>query len=373
MRVLHVVSNIALGSGIMSVLMNYYRNLDRNKVQFDFFFYDSRKITYADEIVKLGGEAIEMPNIRNPLKFRRSYSTFCKNRKGQYSIVHIHDCFMSFFICDIKRNLGVPKLIIHSHNPKLSDHMLGEIRNRILSYPGYFIADYYFACSKEAGFYAFGKRFNKGTVLNNAIDVRNYRYNVIKRLRIRQELGVNGKFVIGNIAGFRKQKNHHFMIDIFSELLSRENEAVMVFVGSGPTMNEVKEIARDKNIYDKILFLGTRSDIDALLSAFDVFLLPSIYEGLGIALVEAQAEGLPCVFSDTIPVTTNILKDNNTILGLADNPRKWADVLVSRGKKGRIENAEVIDKTIKEAGFDIRVEAIKLQKMYENMICDSGD
>lgn len=373
MRVLHVVSNISLGNGIMSVLMNYYRNLDRNKVQFDFFFYDSRKTTYADEIVELGGKVIEMPNIRNPFKFRRSYSIFCKNRKGHYNIIHIHDCFMSFFICDIKRNLGAQKLIIHSHNPKLSDYMLGEIRNRILSYPSYFIADYYFACSKESGFYAFGAKFNKGTILNNAIDVRNYRYNAIERVRIREELGINGKFVIGNIAGFRKQKNHRFMIDIFSELLSREHESVMVLVGSGPTMNEIKEIARDKDIYDKILFLGTRSDIDVLLSAFDVFLLPSIYEGFGIVLVEAQAEGLPCVFSDTIPVMANILKNNNTVLELADNPKKWADALISRGKKGRVENTEIIDKTIEEAGFNISVEAIKLQKLYEDMICNNGE
>lgn len=368
MKVLHVVSNIAVGNGIMTVLMNYYSHIDRNSIQFDFLFFEHREITFEDRIKSLGGKVYKLPDIRNVIEFRRGYNQFCKNVYGQYDIAHIHDCFMISFLIDIKKKANVNALVVHSHNPRLSDNLVGEIRNRILSLPNYFIPDYYMACSKQSGEYAFGKRFKNGMVLNNAIDLPQYQFDERKREYTRKELEFDGKIVIGNIAGFRKQKNHRFLLEVFKEILAIEPNSELVLVGEGHLKNDIVKLSEDLGLRDKTVFMGTRDDIPELLCAFDIMLLPSLYEGFGIVLIEAQAAGLPCVYSDMIPKETNIVKERNTILSLGFSAKIWADAVFEAIKIDRHIDQDSINMKIGKKGFDISREAEKLRLKYEELL-----
>ena len=378
LKVLHFVSNISIGNGIMSVLMSYYRNINKEQIQFDFVYFDSREKTYASEIKHLGGRTIKLESVTNYFNFRRSFIAFCKANSGKYQIIEVHDYFMFPFIFDIRKRLGVDKIIIHSHNTKYSDHLIGTIRNRLLSIPNNFIPDYYFACSQEAGNFAFGEKFLKnGIVINNAIDISKFYCNSSDRDKIRNDFQITDELIIGHIGGFRPQKNHNFIIDIFKEVLKQVSNAKLMLVSEGPLKTNVENRCVKEGLKDKVCFLGVRDDINSILNSFDVFLLPSIYEGLGIVLIEAQAVGIPCVYSDTIPRVTNILTEFNEVLSLRDSPKSWADAIMRAYRKNRLNRSNrtnrldddaYIKRMLQLAGFDIKIEAKKLEEIYTSMV-----
>ena len=361
MKVLHVVSNISVGNGIMSVLMNYYRNIDREKVQFGFLYSDERPITYEDEIVKLGGSILKIPNAWKIVNFINVKEKLIGDISDEYQILHIHDVFMISFFLDVKKKWGIKKIIVHSHSTRFSDNKFGEIRNRLLAIPNSVVPDYYFACSEDAGVFAFGKKFlRKGFIIKNAIDLDVFLPNINDRKKIRKKLHVENNYVIGHVGGFITQKNHYFLVQVFKRFCQNRKDAKLIMVSDGPLLNEIKQLCKQEKIEDKVLFLGTRSDIPDIMKAFDCFVFPSNYEGLGIVLVEAQTSGIPCVFSDVVPKEVNILKERNTVLSLEDDIEKWVSAI---GDKEFVDSG-CIRKKIQEAGYDIKNESLKLQKLY---------
>lgn len=364
MKVLHVISNISKGNGIMSVLMNYYKNIDRTKIQFGFLFYEDRKITYEKEIISLGGKIHKVESISNLIKFNQDIKKLTINYYKEYDILHIHDFFMTTFLLGIKSRFGIKKIIIHSHNTKFSDHKIREIRNRILSIPNSFVPDYYFACSEEAGKSAFGKKFEKkGIIVNNAIDLKVFHFDEMIKKNIRKELNVESKFVIGHVGGFVNQKNHKFIIEVFKKILERRPDSVLILVSEGPLKNKIQDLCIKDKINDKVLFLGTRDDVYRIMQSFDRFIFPSIFEGFGIVLIEAQAIGVPCVFSDVVPKVVNIISEQNTVLNLRESYDIWADAIINERKAN-----EDVSKKIRNSGFDIVFEAKKIQKLYLEMV-----
>ncbi len=359
--ILHVVSNISVRSGIMSCIMNYYRNM--NGVRFVFLYFDSREITYEEEIKSLGGEVIKLSSPKNVINFFSDLSALKERYINVFDIIELHDPFMVTFFARLKKQLKIKKMIVHAHSTRFSDSRLGEIRNRLLSIGNIFLPDAYFACSSLAGERIFGKKFIKnGSVIYNAIDLSRFMKNKC-RDSLREKYRISESFAIVHIGNFAEPKNHPFIISIFEEICKLRNDAVLVLIGDGERRPSIEKMVKDKQLQSKVLFLGARTDVNELLQMADCFLFPSKYEGLGMAVVEAQAAGIPCVISNMLPEETNVLTMQNKVLSLNDSPVLWAKA-ICESKKEQIDTFSLLS----DAGFNILRESTRVQEIYYRML-----
>ena len=293
-----------LGNGVESVIMNYYRHLNHSKVQFDFICdEDSTRIPY-DEIKKLGGRVFLVPKYQNLPKYLKALEKLFKD--NNYRIVHSNISTLSVFPLYAAKKAGVPIRISHSHstsNPKEWKRNL--IKNILRPFSKRYATDY-FACSELAGRYLFGnKAFDQGEVkiIHNAIDIEKFKFDEVARKKLRKEFGIkDSTIVIGHVGRFVQQKNHTFLVDVFKEYHKKNPDSKLLLVGSGPLEDEIKKKVERLGLIDSVLFLGQRDDTNKLYSVMDIFCLPSLYEGLGVVGVEAQAAGLPCIFSKDVPI-----------------------------------------------------------------------
>lgn len=354
-RVLHVVTYMGRG-GLETMIMNYYRNIDRSKVQFDFLTHRDEIWDYDDEIERLGGKIYHLPRL-NPFshKYLKSLDNFFKEHK-EYKIVHCHqDCLSGIVLKHAKKN-GVPFTIAHSHSSnqnKNLKYLIKLIAKKSL--PKY--ADYLLACGKDAGEWMFNT--SDFTILNNAIDTERYIYNEEKALEMKKKLGITDKFVIGHVGRFRQEKNHSFIIDIFKEVCEKEPNSTLLLVGDGPLEDEIKKKVDDLGLLDKVKFLGAREDVNDLMQGMDVFILPSLYEGIPLTMIESQASGLNCIISDKVP-TECIVTKNVKSISLEESPKYWADEIIKSKNKTR----KNLYNEIQDAKFDIKSNAIWLQGFY---------
>ena len=363
MRVLHIVSNISLRSGIMSFIMNYGRHLAED-VKFEFLYYEDREYDHKAEIVALGGAAYKSPSPTSFRSFQAYLNEFCKQHQSEYDIIHLHDPFLVLFYAPLKKKLLSKSFVVHAHSTRFADSMVGGVRNRIFSIPNLWVPDYLFACSKLAGKKIFGRRFTEeGVVINNAILVNRFRNTPTAREKARNELGVGNKFVIGHIGNFTLPKNHQFIIDVFFQITRMRSDAVLILVGDGELRTQIEAKCTELGIEQKIHFLGVRYDVNEVMCAFDRFIFPSLYEGLGIALIEAQAAGIPSIYSSAVPTETNILKKNNRILDLNQSADEWANAVMD----DKLSVTFGVEQEIENAGFDINIEACRLKELYQSM------
>jgi len=368
MKVLHIVSSISLRSGIMSVIMNYSRLLMKNGVMFDFLYYEERDQDYNDEILALGGRAYKSPSPLTLQAFSSYINLFCKQHRGEYDVIHLHDPFLVMFYSSLKRRLGAKTFIVHAHNTKFSDNPKRELRNRLFAYPSKWISDCQCACSRMAGEVIFGKKFvSNGYVMNNAIMVKKFLNDTNKREAKRKELGIESNFVIGHIGNFIQQKNHNQIIQIFAEVVKKRPDAVLVLVGDGDLRPGIEDRCVELGIRKQVQFLGTRNDVFEIVCAFDRFLFPSLYEGLGIVLIEAQSAGIPCIYSSVVPTDTNIIKENNRIMDLHQSAVEWANAVMDEKLSVMFD----VEQKIRNAGFDIETEAGKLKNLYQVLMENS--
>jgi len=359
-RVLQIVTIMNRG-GLESMLMNYYRNIDRSRVQFDFLEHRSGLHDFTQEINALDGKLFSVPNI-DPLNMN-GYSTklndFFKQNKD-YKIVHSHlDC-MSAFPLKIAQVNEIPIRIAHSHNT--NQELNWKYPVKIISkkfIPKY--ANVLFACGNEAGKWMYGKK--TFSVLNNAIDASKFSFNDGIRNDVRKELGLeSGEFIVGHVGRFNKQKNHKFIIQVFNEVVKINSNSKLLLVGVGELEDEVKKIIDRMNISNKVIFLGIRNDINRIMQAFDIFLFPSLFEGLPVTLIEAQAAGLQCVISDTIS-SESIITSNVKTLSLDEKPLVWAQLLLEIINSHERTNTY---EQIRNHGFDIKQNAKWLEEFYIN-------
>ncbi|MCK0470355.1 glycosyltransferase family 1 protein [Halalkalibacter sp. APA_J-10(15)] len=327
-RVLQVVTIMNRG-GLETMLMNYYRRIDRERIQFDFIVHREEEGHYDQEILDLGGCIYRMPPIR-PGQYR-TYFTMLELffHEHRYVIVHSHINENSAFILKIAKEAGVPCRIAHSHLSDLAiDYKLPfriYARRVLKNQP-----TTYFACSKRAGEWLFGKEIATKDikVLHNAVDVNKFAYDPIKRKKKREELGIQGKFVIGHIGRFNRQKNHKFLIEIFKKVYRCNQHAVLVLVGDGSQKSNIIEKVRRAGIEEAVFFLGVREDIPDLMLAFDLFLFPSLFEGLPVVLIEAQAAGLRCIVSDAITKEVDVT-NRIDFFPLSRSPSEWSEYVLS--------------------------------------------
>lgn len=369
-RILQVIGVMNYG-GAETLLMDLYRHIDRNKVQFDFFVYNysQEKGVYDDEIIALGGRIYygRKRLYREPIAYRREIKDFCRLHK-EYKVVHSHLNMRGGYVLQVYKNYMNCVTIAHSHTayPKLG------VKNRIVNWLGKYLlnssADYFIGCSEDALVAICGHNSDnsKFIVMHNAIEKEKFKYSNDIRIRIRNQIGVGkNTFLIINVARFTAEKNHQFQIDIFKRLLKTRPDSMLIFIGDGPLKPKMEKYAKDVlgGDIEKLMFLGKRSNVNEFLSASDLFLFPSKGEGLGIVLIEAQANGLPCVISkDVIPDEADLHSGLVKRVSLKSHVGEWADACMSVLDE-RL-NAVCAQRSISEAGYDIKKVARWLEEFY---------
>lgn len=363
-RVLHVIGAMDRG-GAETLIMNVYRNIDRSILQFDFLVHETRECDFDSEIRALGGSifSIDRLNGINTVSYIKQCRDFFRMHHN-YCAVHVHIGSSACFVIKEAKKFGL-FCIAHSHNtnPKLS---LLEIGFRLFSYPTRYIADYYLACSRQAGVDRFGKAVvtsNRFSVLNNGIDVNCYKFSSKSRSSMRRDLGIAPEQkAICHIGRFSDEKNHEFLLKAFAKCGGGEFDGRLFLIGRGPLRNDMEQLATDLNIRDKVVFLGVRSDVPDLLMAMDLFVFPSKWEGLGIAAIEAQASGLPCILSPALPDMA-VCSPYAYKMDSLNSTTAWAERMVNepiRADSDRIDGVNYVG----ESGFDITCAAGFLTALY---------
>lgn len=362
-RILHVFGGMTRG-GAETMVMNLYRTIERTKMQFDFIVHTEDKCAYDDEINSLGGRIYRIPRYRgkNHLQYNKAWCVFFQEHP-EYKIIHGHVRSTASIYLKVANKYGLTT-IIHSHSTSSGKGISALVKN-ILQLPLHNIADYLFACSIQSGEWLFGNKSCKRSnfmVVNNAIDLAKFSFNECTRNKIRKELKLDGMFVVGHVGRLHPAKNHDFLLEIFKVLHDKVNNSILLIVGDGELRSDIQEKIELLKLTQSVILTGNRTDVPELLMAMDVFVLPSLWEGLPLTIVEAQASGLPCFISDTITDEVCITPYIRFI-SLSKTAREWTDNIIS---------AEKIDRTsikhyIEESDFDIRVAVKKLTTFYENI------
>lgn len=364
MRILHINSSLARRSGVMSVVMNYFRHIDPSRAVFDFFSYrPDPPDNYQEEIERRGGRCHAVNGGKNILAIRSALRRLLREEGGTYRIAHLHDPALARFLYPVLRANGVETVLVHSHATAYSDTRLGRLRNRLSCRGIERHADMRLACSAAAGEFLFGA--GAFDVVPNAIDLDVFRFNPCARAEKRAELGLDGATVIGHVGRFNAQKNHHFLVSVFDELRRRQDSAILLLIGTGPLQDSVRSLVGQRGLEDRVRFLGQRNDTPELYQAMDLMLLPSLFEGLPMVGVEAQCSGLPMVCADT--VSREIAIGRCVFLPLESPAHHWAQEIgrvLAAGGGPREEGAE----QARRSGFDVSMEAERLLRRYESLV-----
>lgn len=361
-RILHIVYTMNRG-GMESRIMDLYRNLDRTRYQFDFYIESGNHGIYDDEIVNMGGRLYYSKEVyKYNIPNFRSFYQFISNH-GNYKIIYAYNQWSGFYLKEAKK-CGVPNRIAYARTCIQTKSLKNIIKNLVkLNVNKY--ATQRFAVSKKASYWLFGeKKTNVGDVYiwPNAIDTKKFAYTDHVRNEVRQELGLENNYVIIHVGNIRFEKNHGFLLEIFSEIKKKHENAKLILIGGGNI--ECLQLKMKKlNIEEAVAFLGVRQDIPRLLQAGDVFIFPSRYEGFPGAVLEAEASGLNCIISDAI--TDEVILTNHIIsLPLSDSGEKWAEEI----EHFKIVNRENAWKNIKDAGYDIEDLTKKTQRFFNTLI-----
>ncbi len=307
-RVLCIVGCMDAG-GAETFLMKMYRSIDKDKYQMDFCVSARRKGFYDDEIEEMGGRIIPTsPKSKGFIKSFKSIKKIVKQNKYEY-VLRVSQHSLSAMELVAARAGGARTLIYRSSNSSTGGGLINRILHRLCLFMSIGVPDVKIAPSTEAAEFMFGKnsvKKGRAHLLHNAIDIDKYLYNQAARESVREELDISDKLVVGHIGRFAPQKNHEFLLDIFGEISKRQENAVLLLVGTGELQEKIKKKAHDMEIADKVMFLGVRSDIPKILSAMDIFLFPSFFEGMPNTVIEAQGSGLSCIIADTITKEADI-------------------------------------------------------------------
>lgn len=374
-RVLQVFTIMNRG-GAESMIMNYYRKIDRKKVQFDFLVHRSEPGAFDDEIKSLGGVIYRLDPI-NPL-FPKGYYNSLRNFlnvHNSYQIIHSHLNTFSCFPLKIAQEFNIPCRIAHAHiaidrlsllsivsQKESIKETLKKVIKLQLKKKIHRSTTHYFSCGEKAGKWLFGDKTPFAT-MNNAIDADKFIYNPQIALEYRKKLQLKNELVLGHVGRFTSQKNHFFLLQIFASLVKLKSESRLVLVGDGPLRSKIEQEVEKLGIKDKVLILGVRTDIPELYQLFDVFVFPSFYEGLPVTLIEAQAAGLNTLASDTITKEVQ-LTSNIHFLPIEETPEIWANKIMELSSYLRQDMKGVI--TTK--AYDIISNTEKIQKFYIDQI-----
>lgn len=362
-RVAQIMGKMMSG-GVESVIMNYYKNIDRDNIQFDFIIDEDSIIVPIKEIEQLGGRVLKVPPYQNLPKYMIEMTKILKENK--YSIVHSNINALSVFPMMAAKIAGVKVRIAHNHSTASKTEVKKTMIKTVLRPFSKVFPNEYLACSEQAGKWLFGKKFyNNGnvTLIKNAIDISKFIYNEETRNRIRKEMGLENKFVIGHVGRFVFQKNHEFLIDVFSKINKKDKEAVLLLIGEGELENEIKKKVNNLGLNEYVKFLGVRDNVNEIMQAMDVFVFPSRYEGLGMVAIESQAAGIKTIVSEEIPMEVQITKLLE-YCNLEQSSEEWANKILQSKQAYKRCNMK---KELEESGYEITVAAKKLENYYIQM------
>lgn len=360
-RILHVIGIMNRG-GAETFIMNMYRHIDRKKVQFDFVEGSTEPAFFDDEIIQLGGKIYRCPkfNGKNLYIYRKWWIRFFCEHASEYTAVHGHIGSTAAIYLSLAKKYGL-HTIAHSHNTynSLRSSSARQIAYRCFSYPTRYIADSFFACSKEAGVSRFGLRPDC-KVVKNGIDTASFDFNETIRKIKREELNIDSNTkVYGHVGRFSRQKNHSFLIEIMEKIYEKEKNSVLLLIGDGPLKQSIAKLVKEKGLESQVIFLGVRSDISDLLQCMDVFIFPSLYEGFGIAALEAQTSGLPVLCSDKVSKDCYVT-DLVYPISLELDAEYWADTALTLSSNIR----KSYKNEVKNHGFDIVDVAKEMESFY---------
>lgn len=370
-RILHVFGGVSLG-GAESRIMDLYRCMDREEIQFDFLVHaecvETRKAEYYDEEIKsLGGRIFVLPKFKvyNYIQYKRAIKDFFKMHH-QFALVQGHMTSTASLYLPVAKKAGIPIGVAHARSAGVDKGVKGII-TKLLRLPLLKRADYCFACSKEAGAAVFGRKWGKSkkaVVLPNAIALEKYIYNEEMRDKLRKELGIEDCYVIGHVGRFHYAKNHEYLLEVFSSLHAgmkeRDVRAVLLLLGDGAGIEPIRQQVKTFGLEEDVLFMGNKKDVENYYQAMDFFVFPSRFEGLPGTVVEAQAAGLRCIISDKI--TPEVRLCQLVHYESIDEPEDlWAKYILENASYVRSDMYE----TIKEAGFDVKEQAARMEGFYK--------
>ena len=361
-RVLQILGIVANG-GVEAVIMNYYRHIDKTKIKFDFVVHNDADENYLREVERLGAQIYKVtPYNKNIFKF--IFDIYQIIKKHDYQIVHCNMNALSGFALFAAYLANAKIRILHNHTTDSKEEKLRSFIKRMLRPFAKLFANQYWACSNLAAEWMYGKKVvdeNKVTIINNAIDLDRFKFDKEKREKFRKEFALKDCFVIGHVGRFLKQKNHEFLIDIFNEVVKRKENARLLLIGDGKLRPQTESKVKELGISNKVIFLGNRNDVADLYNAMDVFVLPSLYEGLPVVGVEVQANGLPFICSTEVTKEI-LLTDNIKLISLQQPLKDWCNEIENEKRK----DLNINDKLLKK--FDIKQEGKTLEKLYFNFM-----
>ena len=362
-RVLHMIGSLEIG-GSQAMIMNIYRNIDREKIQFDFVIDKNRGGFFEKEITELGGKIYKMPSFKgtNIHEIRKSWDVFFTEH-SEYKILHSHVRSYASLYIPIAKKHGV-KTIIHSHSTSNGSGISALVK-AVMQYPLRYQADYFFGCSQKSGEWLFGKKIASGDrffVIKNAIKTDEYKVDGNVRNQYRKELGIEENAIVYVLVGrLHEAKNHMFLLELFAGIVKKNPKDVLLLVGDGELRNQIVEKINELDLSRNVIMMGARKDVANILKASDCFLFPSNWEGLPVTVVEAQAAGLPCLISDRITDEVNITSLVKKI-PIDQGIKCWIDAI----ENANLKKQNVI-RQICEAGFDIKQSTEWLQNFYEEI------
>jgi glycosyltransferase involved in cell wall biosynthesis len=366
-RVLRVVGRMDRG-GLETIIMNAYRIIDRDKLQFDFVVHTEDECAYDEEIRSLGGRIYRVPsyNGKNHFQYINAWKKFFQEHQ-EYKVIHGHVRSTASIYLKIAKSFGLTT-IAHSHNTSSGRNIQAIIKNVLqLSIRKY--ADYLFACSTPAGKWLFGENVtNKSNfrVIPNGIHAKKYVYNPDIQAEVKKEFGITDQLIIGHVGRFHKQKNHHFLLSVFKKINEMNPNTILMLVGDGSLRSEITKQINEYGLTNKVIMTGSRNDVHRLMQAMDVFVFPSLFEGFGNVIVEAQAAGLPCIVSDTIPnevELTNLVE----FINLKQSPEFWANQILLN-MNNEMDRKNTTEEIIR-AGFDV----FSIAKWYEEFYIKNSE
>ena len=367
-RILHVLGNTQLG-GAESRIMDLYRHMDRSVVQFDFVVHSKEEGYFNEEIRKLGGRIFRVPRFRvlNYFSYCRAWKQLLQEHrdaegKSEFHMIQGHMTSTAAIYLPIARKCGIETTIAHARSAGVDKGLKG-ILTRFLRRNLSKKADYLFTCSEIAGISVFGKKAveqGRTRFLPNAIDCQKFAPDSLVREKIRRELGIENSYVIGHVGRFHYAKNHEYLLRVFAELVKRKTrDYVLLLLGEGSGMEDIRILSRELGIEDKVYFLGNRSNVNDYYQAMDYFVYPSRFEGMPGTIVEAQTAGLRCLMSDTIckeVIATELV----TTRSIHEDPRLWADEIEQHLQYKRSSRVD----EMKELGFDVYGQAVLMTDFY---------
>lgn len=358
-RILHVLGGLEAG-GAESFVINLYRFIDKEKVQFDFVKYKSSKGVFEDEIVELGGKIFQCPRYtgKNHLAYCKWWKNFFASHP-EYRVIHGHVRSTAAIYLKIAKKYGLIT-IAHSHSTSNGKGVSAFVKN-VMQLPIRNVADYLFACSNKAGVWLYGMKAitqENYRVIPNGIDLKRFAFDPVKRRKIRESLGIEETtIVLGHVGRLTVPKNHKFLLKLFAQYHKRNSDSCLLLVGDGELFETIKQQCNQMKIDNSVKMLGSRTNTEDYYQAMDIFLFPSLWEGLGIVVVEAQANGLPCLVSDNIP--KDALVTNTAKVLLLNKPDDWLKALENLHTR---EKVEPMDQGL--CDFDIATVAGWLQGFY---------